>query len=260
MIKKIKTAILLLICILLFQGVYGQNSQNLAYHLREKFASYVKAVPREEIYIQTDRDEYISGEDFWFNVYSFDRQSFKPSGVSKIAYVELLNKENRPIIQKKIWLDGGFGPGQITLPDTLSTGIYTLRAYTSWMKNFLPYNCFIKDVKVYNAFSNKVIKEKLVSAKSRNDGTNTQFYKEGLSVKLKKQDHDGFDIIVKADEKYRSDNGDIFYLFIDTHGSIERSSAERITGESTINHHPRQTAEKRDQSHHTFRFKRETCL
>jgi hypothetical protein len=234
MIKKVNTAILFLAFLLQVQGIYGQNPANITDHLRAKFTTYLTAVPRQEIYMHTDREEFISGEDFWFNIYTYDRQSFRLSEDSKIAYVELLNKANRPIIQKKIWLDKGIGAGQIILPDTLSTGIYTVRAYTNWMKNFLPYNCFVQDIKIYNAFSNKVVKEKLVSGKRINDGTNTQFYKEGLSLALNKNGQDGFDLIVNADEKYRTENGNIFYLFIETHGNVDRVSSERITGENTL--------------------------
>jgi len=39
----------------------------------------------------------------------------------------------------------------VIIPDTISTGEYTLRAYTNWMKNFLPENCFIKELKIFNA-------------------------------------------------------------------------------------------------------------
>ena len=154
MVKKIITTVPLLIHLLFLQAVYGQTPANFRDNLSEKFLRFCKTVPREEIFIHSDREEYISGEDMWFNVYLLDRQNFKPSSGSKIAYFELLNPENRPIVQKKIWLDGGFGPGQIALPDTLSTGTYTIRAYTNWMKNFFPNNCFTKVVHIYNAFSN----------------------------------------------------------------------------------------------------------
>ena len=160
MIKKLKPVILVLIQLLFLQGVNGQIPTNITGYLSQRLARYCKSVPREEIFIHSDRQEYISGEDIWFNIYLIDRHSFKPSLNSKIAYFELLNPENQPIVQKRIWLDGGLGPGQITLPDTLSTGTYTIRAYTSWMKNFLPINCFMKEIKIYNAFSNKAFKRK----------------------------------------------------------------------------------------------------
>lgn len=237
MVKKIVTTVLLLIHFLFLQGVYGQTSANFKDNLSEKFLRFCKTVPREEIFIHSDREEYISGEDMWFNLYLIDRQSFKPSTGSKIAYFELLNPENRPIVQKKVWLDGGFGPGQIALPDTLSTGTYTIRAYTSWMKNFLPNNCFTKVVHIYNAFSNKTFKRNLKLDNINRQGLSTKISPElqntGLTVNADNFKPDFLEIIVSADEKYRSENSNQFYLFIQTHGIINIVSTERISGEIT---------------------------
>ena len=66
----------------------------------------------------------------------------------------LLNPENRPVVQKKILLDNGFGPGQVILPDTLSSGTYTIRAYTNWMKNDSPDYYFKKIVTIINTTQN----------------------------------------------------------------------------------------------------------
>ena len=154
-INKFKTVFLVLVNLMLFQAICSQSPKNMTDYLKQRFISYCKSVPREEIFIHTDREDYISGEYLWFNVYLIDRQSFNPSLNSRIVYFELLNTENRPLIQKRVLIDKGSGPSQIILPDTLSTGIYRIRAYTSWMKNFLPDNCFVKDIKVYNALSGK---------------------------------------------------------------------------------------------------------
>ncbi len=233
MIKKLKPVILFLIYSLFQQGVNGQTPVNMTAYLSEKFSRYTKSVPREEIYIHTDRDEYISGEDLWFNTYLIDRQSFKPSVNSKIAYFELLNPDNRPIVQKRIWLNGGFGPGQIVLPDTLSTGVYTIRAYTSWMKNFLPFNCFSKDIHIYNAFSSRAFKEKVNSGKMVAAGINGKNYpapnNSGLTLKVDNLKPDVLEINVVTDEKYRTANNNLFYLSIQTHGNINRISSEGIT-------------------------------
>jgi hypothetical protein len=208
---------------------------NMTDYLGKKFSNYIISVPREEIYIHSDREEYMSGENIWFNIYLIDRKSFKSSSESRIAYFELLNPENRPIVQKKIWLDNGFGPGQIVLPDTLSTGTYTIRAYTSWMKNFLPYNCFSKDIHIYNAFSSRAFKEKKYSGKIINGGIDTKFIplqlNAGLTLKVDNLKPDILEIDVIANEKYRRENNNQFYLFIQSHGNINRVSSEVITDE-----------------------------
>ena len=233
MIEKIKPGIPVLIYFLFLQGVNCQIPSNMTDYLKEKFSKYIKSVPREEIYIHTDRDEYISGEDLWFNIYLIDRNRLKPSAYSKIAYFELLNSENRPVVQKRICLDGGFGPGQIVLPDTLSTGRYTIRAYTNWMKNFLPYNCFMKEINIYNAYSNRTIKGESYPVKITEEGNRNQnypdtFYSGLLTLKVNNLDQDILEINVAADEKYRTVNNNQFYLFIQTHGIINHISQEKI--------------------------------
>jgi len=203
--------------------------------LSQKFFNYTTSVPREEIYIHSDRNDYISGENMWFNLYLIDRKSFKPSSDSKIAYFELLNQENQPVIQKKLLLEGGFGPGQIALPDTLSTGTYTIRAYTSWMKNFLPDNCFIKEIHIYNAFSSKTIKRKSfnISIPDPSQNLNKNPSISGLTLKADNLKPDVLELLVLTDENYRAENKNLFYLFIQTHGIIDRASSERINDDTT---------------------------
>jgi hypothetical protein len=233
MIRKFKPAIIVLIHIMFLQGLCGQVPINMTDYLTRKFLNYTSSVPREEIYIHSDREEYISGEEVWFKVYLMDRQSFKPAAESKIAYFELLNSENRPIVQKKILLDRGFGPGQIELPDTLSSGVYTIRAYTSWMKNFLPFNCFTKDIRIYNAFSTRTFKRTAnptgILKRESVSGDNHS----GLTLEVDNMKPDMVEIHVVTNEKYRSENSNLFYLFIQTHGNINYAGSELIADQDT---------------------------
>jgi len=147
--------------------------------IRKKLEQYCRNVPYEEIFIHSDREDYIAGEDIWFNIYLVDKQSGKPSGRSKIAYFELLNPENNPVIQKRMMLENGFCPGYALLPDTLGSGMYTLRVYTNEMKNFLPGNSFMKSISVYNPFQRKGFKKKVIYDKSFNRNQNIEFFPEG---------------------------------------------------------------------------------
>jgi len=105
----------------------------------------------EKIFVHSDREEYIAGEKIWFQVYLINAQSGRLTSTSNLAYVEILNSENRPVIQKRIRLEEGCGPGEAILPDTLSSGSYLLRAYTGAMKYFMPDGCFMKRINIYNA-------------------------------------------------------------------------------------------------------------
>ncbi|HUX57032.1 MAG TPA: hypothetical protein VMV77_08665 [Bacteroidales bacterium] len=232
MIKKIRPSILLLISFLFLQNSFGQLQGDMTDYLKQKFLRYTEAIPREDILIHSDREDYIAGEDLWFKVYLIDRQSNKPIEADKIVYFELLNPDNLPVIQKRIFIDKGFGPGQILLPDTLSSGTYTIRAYTNWMKNFLPYNCFMKDIRIYNALSKKAFREKIYSDINIVGGKNynniSVISDAGLTLSVNNNKPDTLDLMVNTNTIYRHDNKNILYLFIQTHGVINHISSENV--------------------------------
>ena len=70
--------------------------------------------------------------------------------LSKIAYVEILDKNNRPVLQEKISLKPGESHGSLIIPASISSGTYIFRAYTSWMKNFGPEYYFEKAIRIIN--------------------------------------------------------------------------------------------------------------
>ncbi len=227
----IKPAILILIHLIFLQWAYGQSNMNVQDYLKQRFLKYCESVPREEIFVHSDREEYIAGEDLWFNVYLIDRQSSNPSFNSRIAYFELLNSVNRPVMQKRILINKGFGPGQIVIPDTLSSGIYTIRVYTNWMRNFLPVNCFMKEIRVYNGLNNKGFVDNLYLDDNVDKGTDAIY--NGLTLEVNNLKADTLEIFVNADIRYRSENKNIFFIFIQTHGLINHVSTEKISSENT---------------------------
>lgn len=234
--QKVNLAAILLLHFLMIQNLSGQKQTDFPDYISRRFLNYCEKVPREEVFIHTDREEYISGEELWLNVYIIDRQALIPSGRSGIVYFEVLNKGNHPVVQKRFFIDGGTGPGQVRLPDTISTGTYTIRAYTNWMKNFMPENCFSKEIRVYNQGSGNVYTNcKRSDALIRNELA----AKEEISLNQKMNlstDNSGKDslyVIVSSGNNYPSDSGISFYMFIQTHGIINYAGSERLTGEIT---------------------------
>lgn len=236
-IKRIVLAVFSLLFFPAIQVAFSQEQINRTDYLVQKFRRYCELVPREEVFVSTDREEYIAGEELWLNVWLFDRQSSRPSTDSKIVYFELLNPENKPIVQKRIRMDNGSGPGNIELPDSLSTGSYTIQAYTNWMKNFLPDNCFIKEIHIYNAykfgsFKNKIYVQDKLNPRTSNDSvifdTNSL-----LNLKVNNLKPDTLDIYINVDKRYRTDKHKSFYLFIQTHGNINYVDSVKIIDEQT---------------------------
>ena len=234
---KLFPATLFLLCFLEIQNVFCQSRANMNDYLSQRFQRYCELFQREEVFVSTDREEYISGEESWFNIWLVDKQSSNPSSDSRIIYLELLNPENNLISQKRISIVNGAGQGNIELPDTLTTGTYTIRAYTNWMKNFLPYNCFMKDIKIYNPFRSGFFKNKTIVENDLSPGIskNNSFLNSNHLPTLKVNNirPDTLEIFVNAAEKHLSDNNNLFYLFIQTHGKANHVSSERITDERT---------------------------
>jgi hypothetical protein len=104
--------------------------------LTTNLSQYEAKELREKIYLQTDKSFYISGEICWFKSYVVDASRHKPFSLSKVAYVEILNRESKPVLQGKILLQQGIGSGSFFIPLYLPSGSYKIRAYTNWMKNF----------------------------------------------------------------------------------------------------------------------------
>jgi hypothetical protein len=138
------------------------TSPDVVKHLNEN----TEASSWEETYLHIDRAKYIAGENIWFSIYTIERETGKLSARSAVAYVELLNPWNRPVIQTRFQLSGGRGEGNFLLPDSISSGTYTVRAYTNWMKDYLPDNCFSFDINVYNPFKGSYFWRKVDSAGS----------------------------------------------------------------------------------------------
>jgi hypothetical protein len=137
---------------------YHPNAQNLsADSLKQKFHIYQLNVPQEKIFIHTDKTFYLTGETVWLKAYLVDASFHRPLGVSSISYVEVLNRDMKPVLQAKIAMKKGFGNGYLVIPGFLNSGNYILRGYTNWMKNFSPDFYFEQPITIVNTMKRLTI-------------------------------------------------------------------------------------------------------
>ena len=118
--------------------------------IQSRLHTYNGNVWQEKLYVHSDKSFYITGEIVWFKLYLVDALSNRPAPLSKVGYVEILDKNNKPVEQGKIALSNGEGNGSFHLPLTISSGHYKLRAYTNWMKNFDAALFFEKVITIVN--------------------------------------------------------------------------------------------------------------
>ena len=121
--------------------------------LTGQFGRYARTMPREELFLHLDRPLYLSGETMWFKVYATGGPGTRPLALSSVAYVEVLDAMQHPVLRGKVALREATGQGTFTLPASLASGRYTVRAYTRWMQNFGPQAYFHAAVTVINTFA-----------------------------------------------------------------------------------------------------------
>jgi len=122
-----------------------------------QFKQYCNNTHSEKMYVHTDKEFYVAGELLWFKIYNVDGTLYQPADLSKIAYVEILDKDNKPVMQAKVPLAKGKGNGSFFLPVSINSGNYKLRAYTNWMKNFSAAYYFEKPVTIVNTLKTLTI-------------------------------------------------------------------------------------------------------
>lgn len=105
----------------------------------------------EKVYLHTDREEYVSGDNIWFKAYLTSAQTGTLINSSRNLYVDLISSEAKVVAHEVIRLNNGTGNGDFKLPDTVSSGNYRIRAYTNWMRNYGDNFVFEKPLVIFNS-------------------------------------------------------------------------------------------------------------
>ena len=176
-VKKIKQKFFrilgMLLLIACFSDAFSQSFNQDS--ITKQFVQYSEQNLQERIYVHTDRELYLAGEILWFKLYNVNTASNKSIDFSKVAYVEIIDKNQKPVLQAKIAIDKGSGSGSLYLPVSLPSGNYQFRAYTSWMKNFSPDFYFEKNIRLVNGLTKPEKKQALNEALNYD----IQFFPEG---------------------------------------------------------------------------------
>lgn len=108
----------------------------------------------EKIYLHTDRTRYFIGDDLWYKAYDVRATNNLLFDNSNLLYVELVAPDSKIIARNKTNIEMGLGYGDFQLADSLGVkpGVYQLRAYTNWDRNFGEDFVFKKEIEILDAF------------------------------------------------------------------------------------------------------------
>jgi len=173
--KPVQATFSILILLLTFLIFYSFKSasilQNKEQELLAKTNLFNLRFPQERIYLHLDRPSYWSNDNIWFKAY------VKDSPINECnLYVEILNSSGLVINKNIAWVQNGLAYGDIHLGDTLTSGIYQIRAYTNWMRNFDDVWFFRKDLVIWNARDKGLVGE---PQKLKQRNFDLQFFPEG---------------------------------------------------------------------------------
>jgi hypothetical protein len=135
---KIKKSSVLFIFLVVLSLTFS-FAQSPMERLIKSIEAYHQTYPFEKVYLHTDKPHYFLNDTIWIKAYGLmDVGQENPVKTPTVPlYVELIQARVIPYASRIIIkLEDGFGQGDIVLPKDLSPGVYTLRAYTEWMRNF----------------------------------------------------------------------------------------------------------------------------
>ena len=96
-----------------------------------------RLLPQEKVYLHFDNTAYYMGEKMWFKAYVIRSDNNHPTNVSKVLYVELLDRSGNVLDTQKLPIDKmGQTDGTFDLNKVLAGGFYEVRAYTRYMLNW----------------------------------------------------------------------------------------------------------------------------
>ncbi len=145
-----KTKILFLFC-----GLLTISNLISQVEVAPKQYEEYKRLPQENIYVHFNTNFLLVGESLFYKVYCLNKQTKKMSNLSKIAYVELLDKDLKSVYKDKIKIKNGVGQGDFFISKNLASGNYKLIAYTNWMKNKNEF--YNENIYLINPYSQKLV-------------------------------------------------------------------------------------------------------
>jgi TonB-dependent SusC/RagA subfamily outer membrane receptor len=187
--KKNKLIILILFSFLLLSLYYEKEPDidRRIEKIENSLNKFDRYYPQQKVYLHLDKTLYHSNETIWFKAYLLNGMNHHPDSISTNLYVELINPKKIVVQIIRLRMTFGFGRGEFLLTDTVPEGLYQIRAYTNWMKNFdtdyyFSQNLSVRNPHEINFISNKEAKRNRKSLRKTAEKANDiefTFFPEG---------------------------------------------------------------------------------
>ena len=177
MTRKIYYALTGIILFISTAFTFTDEGKSLTEKILLQLEKYRQNTPQEKLYLHFDKPYYMAGETMWFKGYLFDGIQHGIDSVSRVVYVDLVNETTGKIIANRVLKCEGSTHGDIALPDSLAEGVYHIRAYTNYMKNFSEETFFNQDFKIWQGKNKSRLTDDKVEKLTQ--AADVQFFPEG---------------------------------------------------------------------------------
>ena len=127
----------------------------------------------EKLYLMTDKPYYSAGETLYFSGWLVHATLLTRICGSEFIYAELISPEGRLVERIKLCAQDKHFTGTFALSPRLTSGRYTLRAYSRWMTNFDMGYFYTKEVVIGNYIDDAI--HTSVSYRTNSNGTVSAF-------------------------------------------------------------------------------------
>ena len=128
-------------------GVLHSQTSNTGLNVISAYEDYA-SVPREVIYLHTNKTDFLIGEQLGFKAYVSDKRTGKPSGDTKNLYVQLVDEQNKTYKEQLIQVKKGVAHGTFLIDSTFTKKNYIIKAFTNWSRNFTEPSFFEQYIRV----------------------------------------------------------------------------------------------------------------
>ncbi len=170
----------------------------------ESYTKYAEA-PRELVYAQLNKSTYIKGELIGLKAYVLSKNTKSVSKLTTNLYVNIKDKNNNTVKQKLLKVENGVANFNFEIDSSFTSGYYTVKAYTNWMKNFNENNHHEEQIRIIDPDV-----EEYIDDNDTGDGIDIQFLPE--SGHLLNNIPNNVGVIIKNDQGHGIPNteGEIY--------------------------------------------------
>lgn len=157
MLPLMKKYFLFILLLFSIPAIAQQQAAEDLFELFKIASGFDRKYPREKVYLHMDNTSYVEGDTLWYKAYVVRASSLRPTDLSHVLYVELLNADGAMMEKRMLKLDSlGQADGCFSLQRPVMPGYYEIRAYTREMTNWDEAAIFSRVIPIFGYDNNNI--------------------------------------------------------------------------------------------------------